>query len=226
MSTLSSILETASEQTGSSVDMAYDEILKRIVSGDLREGEPVKGTLIAKEMDLSRTPVVQAIARLTSEGVLNQELNRRAIVAAGAERWFVSLHEVRILLEPAAAAAAAGKLSTESLAELNDVARQYEAETDWEKQRETAYRFDFALHTAIANRSGNLMIRSIIAKCMSFKRFAYRIPNDLPERLDRSHREHKEILHAMEQGDSDTAHAAMLFHLRSTFRDLPNDHVV
>lgn len=226
MSSLSSILETASEQSGSSVDLAYDEILRRIVSGELREGEPVKGALIAKEMGVSRTPVVQAIARLSSEGVLNQELNRRAIVAAGAERWFVSLHEVRILLEPAAAAAAAGRLSLTTRKELNEVARQYEAEADWEKRREKAYRLDFALHTAIAEQSGNLMIRSIIARCMSFKRFAYRIPNDLPERLDRSHREHLEILQAVEAGDSETAHAAMLFHLRSTFRDLPNERVV
>ena len=226
MSSLSSILDTASEQSGSSVDLAYDEILRRIVSGELREGEPIKGALISREMGVSRTPVVQAIARLTAEGVLNQELNRRAIVAAGAERWFVSLHEVRILLEPAAASAAAGKLSRQTLEELNEVARQYEAEADWQARRETAYRLDFALHTAIAEKSGNLMIRSIIAKCMSFKRFAYRIPNDLPERLDRSHREHLEILQAVQAGDADTAHAAMLFHLRSTFRDLPNDHVV
>ena len=226
MQSLTSILETASEKSGSSVDLAYDELLRRIVSGELREGEPVKGAAIAKEMGLSRTPVVQAISRLNSEGVLRQELNQRATVAAGAERWFVSLHEVRILLEPQSASAAAGNLSTDNLNTLNQLAREFEAETHWEARREAAYRLDFALHTAIADACGNLMIRSIIDKCMSFKRFAYRVPNDLPERLERSHREHLEILHAVEQGDSDTAAAAMLFHLRSTFRDLPNDHVV
>jgi len=226
MSTISTTLETASKQSGSSVDLAYDEILRRIVCGDLREGEPVKGALIAKEMGLGRTPVVQAIAMLSSEGVLTQELNRRAIVAAGAEGWLVSLHEVRVLLEPSIAATAAGKLSKDALLELKELARKFEAEPDWEARREAAYRLDFALHTAIANVSSNLMIRSIIDKCMSFKRFAYRVPNDLPERLERSHREHLEIMQALEQGDAETAEAAMLFHLRSTFRDLPNDQVV
>lgn len=208
------------------MDQAYDELLRRIVSGELREGEPIKGALIAKEMGLSRTPVVQAISRLTSEGVLKQELNRRAIVAAGAERWFVSLHEVRILLEPAAAKQAAGKLHPETLTMLNELTRRFEAESAWEARREAAYSLDFALHTTIADHSGNLMIRSIIEKCMSFKRFAYRIPNDVPERLERSHHEHLQILQAIEHGDSDTAHAAMLFHLQSTYRDLPDAQVV
>lgn len=226
MKPFETILETASEQSGSSVDLAYDELLRRIVSGELREGEPIKGALLAKEMGLSRTPVIQAISRLTSEGVLTQELNRRAIVAAGAERWFVSLHEVRILLEPAAARQSAGKLPKEHLSNLCELASQFEAESEWDARREAAYRLDFALHKAIAEHSGNLMIRSIIDKCMSFKRFAYRIPNDMPERLERSHREHLDILQAIEDADADMAYAAMLFHLRSTFRDLPNIHVV
>ena len=219
-------METASEQSGSSVDLAYDELLRRIVSGELHEGEPIKGALIAKEMGLSRTPVVQAISLLTSEGVLKQEMNRRAIVAAGADRWFVNLHEVRILLEPTAAQQAAGKLDGETINTLNELVSQFESVTAWGDRREAAYRLDFALHTAIAVHSGNLMIRSIVDKCMSFKRFAYRIPNDIPERLDRSHREHIEILQAVANGNAETAYAAMLFHLRSTFRDLPNTRVV
>ena len=226
MITSESIMKTASEQSGSSVDIAYDELLKRIVNGDLREGEPIKGAVIARELGLSRTPVVQAISKLTSEGLLNQELNRRAIVAAGAERWFVSLHEVRILIEPAAASEAAGGLAPETLLMLRQLAREFEAESDWDQRREAAYRFDLALHTSIADHCGNLMIRSIIDKCMSFKRFAYRVPNEVPERLDRSHREHLEILNAIECGDGATAQAAMLFHLRSTFRDLPDAHVI
>ena len=226
MTTPTTNFETAAEPSGSSVDLAYDELLRRIVSGELTEGEPIKGALIAKEMGLSRTPVVQAISRLTSEGVLKQELNRRAIVAAGADRWFVNLHEVRILLEPAAAQQAAGKLDGDTIQSLNELACRFESEIEWDARRDAAYSLDFALHTTIADHAGNLMIRSIVDRCMSFKRFAYRIPNDIPERLDRSHREHMEILHAVANGNAETAHAAMLFHLRSTFRDLPNTRVV
>ena len=215
----------APETTPSSVDLAYDEMLRRIVFGELTEGAPIKGSSITKEMGLSRTPVVQAIAKLCSEGLATQELNHRATVAEGAGRWFLSLHEVRILLEPAAAATAATSMSSEVVGELHRLANNFEnAQKD--SRREAAFLLDRCLHISIAEASGNLMIESIIRKCMDFKRFAYQVPNDPPERLERSHREHLEILKALEQRDSEMASTAMLFHLRSTFRELPDTHVV
>ena len=210
----------------SSVDVAYDEILQRIVSGEIREGEPIRGSALAKKLGLSRTPVIQAINRLSSTGLLKQELNHRATVASGAERWFISLHEVRILLEPHAAGVAAHNLSPEALSQLRSLANEFERQDQVTEQREAAFRFDHALHTTIAEASGNLMIQTIVHQCMSFKRFAYRIPNDPPERLLRSHGEHLEILRALQEKDSDTASAAMLFHLRSTFRGLSEPKVV
>ena len=178
----------------SSVDSAHDAILKQIVTGELKEGEPVKGSVLAKTLGLSRTPVTQAIERLCSEGLLTQELNHRATVAVGAERWFMSLHEVRILLEPHAAQVAARSFPAEYVKRLHALADDFEGESDTQRQREFAFQLDHALHTSIAEASGNLMIQSIIQRCMSFKRFAYLIPNDPPERLSRSHGEHLEIL--------------------------------
>lgn len=226
MSDATALTESTTNPSGSSVDIAYDEILRQIVTGELREGEPIKGSVLADSLGLSRTPVVQAISRLCAAGLLKQELNHRATVAVGAERWFMSLHEVRILLEPQAARAAAGAMSSEAIEHLHELAKEFEGESDFEKQRQAAFRLDYALHIAIAEASNNLMIQSIVQQCMSFKRFAYRVPNDPPERLARSHREHLEILRAIEQRDAETAAAAMLFHLRSTFREPPDTHVV
>ncbi|MEM7477334.1 MAG: GntR family transcriptional regulator [Planctomycetota bacterium] len=210
----------------STTDLAYEEILKRIVRGDLAEGSPIKGSCIAEELGVSRTPVVQAIARLVAEGVLHQELNHRAIVAQGAGSWFHNVHEVRLLLEPAAARAASGNLPKSILEELYKLSEAFDPEHGLEALREFAFQFDHALHSSIAHSSGNLLLCSIIQKCMSFKRFAYRVPNDPLDRLTRSHQEHLEILRAIESGDAETAAAAMLFHLRSTSRELPDKKVI
>ncbi len=218
--------EGTGDQSVSSADFVYEEILKRIVQGVLREGSPLRGSTIAAELGVSRTPVAQAIARLVAEGVLNQELNHRAIVATGAERWFISVHEVRILLEPAAAAASAGSVPAEQLEKLEGLSEAVNLDADSSQLRDAAFRFDHALHNAIAECSGNLLLKSIIQKCMSFKRFAYRVPNDPLERLTRSHHEHLQILKALKHGDSEFASSAMLLHLRSTVSELPDHHVV
>jgi DNA-binding GntR family transcriptional regulator len=209
----------------SSVDVVYDEILGRIVRGELEVGSPIKGSSVASELGTSRTPVAKAIERLCTEGLLSQEHNHRAVVAAGAERWFMNLHEVRILLEPAAAASAAGTLTQAVLQRLHSLATAFH-QSDESAKREAAFQFDYELHVSIADASGNLLAKSIIRKCMSYKRFAYSNPDDPIERLERSHREHLEILLAIEHGDRDMASAAMSFHLHSTVTTLRDRHVV
>jgi DNA-binding GntR family transcriptional regulator len=224
MSEMAVFLESACDRR-STVDVVYDEILGRIVRGELEVGNPIKGACVASELGTSRTPVAKAIERLCTEGLLSQEHNHRAVVAAGAERWFMNLHAVRILLEPSAAAAAAGSLKQPVLQRLRSLAETFDQRKETTR-REAAFQFDHELHVSIADASGNLLMKSIIRKCMSYKRFAYNNPNDPIERLERSHREHLEILLAIEHGDRDMASAAMSFHLRSTVATLPESHVV
>ncbi|MBL8829510.1 MAG: GntR family transcriptional regulator, partial [Planctomycetaceae bacterium] len=100
------------------VDNVYEQILLQIVRGELKGGTELKSTVLASQLGVSRTPVVQALQRLTADGIVSQELNKRAIVREGAENWLVEMHELRELLEPAAAAQAAIHIKDEDLARL------------------------------------------------------------------------------------------------------------
>ena len=93
------------------VEAVYEQILLQIVSGALTGGGEIKSTLLAKQLGLSRTPVVQALQRLAADGLVTLEMNKRAVVRPGAENWLVELHELREWLEPPAAARAALHLS-------------------------------------------------------------------------------------------------------------------
>ena len=50
----------------------YDQILSAIVNGDIRPGERLIQEQIAAEINVSRTPVREALLRLEQEGVLVQ----------------------------------------------------------------------------------------------------------------------------------------------------------
>lgn len=199
------------------VDEVYREILKRIIRGDLPGGTELKSTLLAREMNTSRTPVIQALARLTSDGIVTQQKNQRASVATGAEHWLVDLHELRILLEPKAAALAAGKMDQEKLVHLHKLSESAlpGKEKNW---TDAAYLFDYHLHTLIAEASENLPLKETILKCMSFKHIAYEIGEDSPQILERGYYEHLKILEAVETGHSEIASSAMLFHLQNSAR--------
>jgi DNA-binding GntR family transcriptional regulator len=198
----------------SRVDEVYAEILLRIVRGELRGGTQLKSTQIARQLGLSRTPVVQALQRLAADGIVTLEMNKRALVRPGAENWLVEIHELRELLEPAAAAKAAERITDEDLARLDElaIAARPHSHGDWQA---AAQAFDFALHLTIAERSGNFALGEALRKIWKFKRISYLAAPEPAQTLEKGYAEHLALLAALRARDAETARAAMLFHLRS-----------
>lgn len=209
----------------SRVDEVYHQILLRIVRGDIRGGEKLKSTELAQSLGLSRTPVVQALQRLASDGIVTLEVNKRAVVRPGAENWLVEIHQMRELLEPHAADLAAERITDEELANLKALAEEARpgGKKDW---TEAAQRFDYALHLAIAGSCGNLALCEAIKKCWSFKRISYEAGEDSPEAVARGFNEHMAILEALLKRDRRTASVAMLFHLRAAAAYRPKATIV
>jgi DNA-binding GntR family transcriptional regulator len=198
----------------SRVDEVYEQILLQIVRGELTAGTELKSTQLAQQLRLSRTPVVQALQRLAADGIVTLELNKRAVVRPGAENWLVEIHELRELLEPAAAAKAALRMSEEELQRLAALAAaaQPHSQPAWEA---AAQQLDFALHLAIAGSAGNFALGETIRKIWTFKRISYLAAPEPAATLERGYSEHVAILSALQARDAETARAAMLFHLRS-----------
>ena len=135
------------------VDGVYDRILLRIVRGELGGGAELKSTQLARELGVSRTPVVQALQRLEADGIVVHEVNRRAVVRPGAENWLMEVHQLREFLEPPAAAMAAVRIGEEAVARLRgQAALARPGRRGWAA---AAREFDYALHLAIADNCGN-----------------------------------------------------------------------
>lgn len=198
----------------SSVEAVYQRILLDIVRGELAGGTELKSTQLAQRLGLSRTPVVQALQRLAADGIVSQEVNKRAVVRPGAEKWLMEIHEMRELLEPRAAELAAQQFPEEEVARLRGLAEEARpgVRPDW---LEAAQRFDFELHLAIARACGNFALGEAIRKCWAFKRLSYQAVPEKPASLEKGYQEHVAVLDALAAHDPQTARAAMLFHLRS-----------
>lgn len=209
----------------SRVEDVYHEILARIVRGELPGGSELKSTQLAGALGVSRTPVVQALSRLIADGIVTQRMNMRAVVRPGAENWLVEVHELRLLLEPAAAARAAQYMPLEAIQQLQRQAEAVDPQSDpdWVKR---AREFDFALHLGIAEHASNQPLRGAIEKCWQYKRLSYALAADETETLLRGYRDHRTILAAIVARDAATAAAAMELHLRLASSYRPDGRVV
>lgn len=84
---------------GSARIRAYRYLYQKIASGDLPPGSTISELILAKELAISRTPIREAIGRLTAEGLIEQSPHRKAVVAQFNRRDIIELYELRKVLE-------------------------------------------------------------------------------------------------------------------------------
>ena len=206
--------EIVDPERRSLADEAHDRILLKIIRGELTAGTELKTTKLAETLGMSRTPVMQALSRLTADGIVDQSLNQRATVRPGAENWLVDLHQVRQLLEPEAAGACVGRIPGEVLADLELLVKDSKPGVAGSWQ--TAARWlDQALHLVIAEFGGNLAMRAIIRRCWSYKRLSYEAGNDSDRHLREGWKPPAAIVAALREGNAATVSGLMEEHLRS-----------
>lgn len=68
-------------ETTSLVDVAYDDLLARITSFQVKAGAPLSEVKISKELNISRTPIREALQRLEKEGLVQRTESARFTVA-------------------------------------------------------------------------------------------------------------------------------------------------
>jgi DNA-binding GntR family transcriptional regulator len=89
--------------TNANSSTAYERIREAIVDGRFRPGQRLVEQRIAEELDLSRTPIREALRSLEAEGLVVIEVNRGAVVRPVEATDIDDLYELRARLESYAA---------------------------------------------------------------------------------------------------------------------------
>jgi DNA-binding GntR family transcriptional regulator len=139
-------------QIQSVVDHVYAALRERILSGDLPRGARLRQALLADELGVSRTPLREALRRLSTEGLVEFSPNRGATVS---ELDFGDMRHAwsaRVALEPGAARLAAQLREPAAIAGLREaVAEQRRAPSD----KAHSYAANRGFHLALAAASRN-----------------------------------------------------------------------
>lgn len=189
----------------------YQTLLEAICRGRIPRGAVLSAVSLSTQLQVSRTPVVEAIRRLTADGLLSAETGRKARVVKFTSEEIVDIYEMRRLLEGSAAERAATRISSESLKELLGVAKSLaeQPSVDW---TERAHDFDRKLHEAIAKSSGSPRLVQDIARYRLLVRGLCQMSGS-EQNLKAALREHQQILRALRRRDPARARVAMVKHI-------------
>jgi DNA-binding GntR family transcriptional regulator len=199
-------------------DRAYSEIRGLILSGEASPGSQLKEEQLAEICGVSRTPVRDALRRLETELFVVRSDSQRAYVANWSHEEVEEIFTLRAMLEAHAASRAASRFSPETLGKL-------------ERSNE---RLETAVQRGEPDLAGfldsNRTFHAVIIEVAQSPRLAATLATFVEQpivrrtalhygraQLERSMREHRELIQAFRAGDSGWAAALMTAHISRAY---------
>ena len=204
----------------SSVDYVYDEIKSLIMNKKLIPGQRLPEISIAKQLNVSRTPVREALRRLVNEGLVVLIPNGGARLASPSVQEIQDAFELRVYLECLSARKAVKRITPVQICMLEE---QIQAEVQVFKERdlECYLNINKTFHSIIAKASGNVILYEYITNILS-RTFVYMtffesfFDFDSNPSLD----EHRKIVEALKAGNEENLVELMEEHIAMTEKQI------
>lgn len=207
--------EAARNEAKTRSEFVYLQLRDALTSGALKPGERVMEVEVAEWLQVSRTPVREALRRLESEGLLRIEPRLGLVVASISREAMQELYTMREVLEGTAARLCALRATDLDLLALEElVKREAKLQGDGAALARHNRQFHEALHRGAHNR---YLERSLAAVNDTMYLLG---PSQmlLPGRAKLARTEHAELFRCIKARDAEAAEAAAREHIRSAQR--------
>jgi DNA-binding GntR family transcriptional regulator len=195
-------------------EQVYAALSEEILEGDLVSGTSLTELDLAARFSVSRTPVREALTRLSAEGLLVPLGSRGLMVRPLTGNELTSVYELRVALELQAVRLAANRADSKVFSELK---QQLESASDLVFGNKADLRSFYDLHerfdSAIQEAIDSPFLSAALASLQLHLKRIRRITRHNPQRLIQAAHETAIVAGAIARGDSDVAEAAMRVHL-------------
>ena len=188
-------------------------VRRAILNGELTSGSRLVQADLAARLDVSTTPVREALRDLATEGLVQFDSHRGAIVTELSEDDLHDIYELRLVLEPLAMRQAAGKVSDELLERLRRLhARMLDEPhaAEWVDHNRV---FHMAVYETAASPRLAAIIRNLQDASVMYIGASL---HSQPSLRDEANEDHAVILDALERRDVEAAVEAVERHLRTS----------
>lgn len=202
-------------------ERAYVTLRSDIINWRLTPGTVLGEVELSERLGVSRTPIREALAKLTAEGLTEPQSGRGLVVSEISLDHLDELFELRTALECKAAELAAQRRNPDVFLDLHEklvnagelITAQDPARTDYYR---LAGELDNAVDAAVGNHYLNLALKNLRVHLVRVRRLG----KDNPARLRDAAREHAAIALAIAHGNPTVASAATTIHLDNSLRHL------
>ncbi len=187
-----------------------------IIQNQLSPGDRIREREICKKLDVSRTPLREALQKLASEGLIELVPNRGAVITAPSAEEIADMLQVLGVLEAFAGERACNSITQEEINEIK--ALQYEMLAAFSRgDRLKYFKLNQRIHLSIVKASRSATLLSLHSR-LNARLYRIRYQSNLKnEKWGSAVEEHDNILSALEKRDSTTLSYLLRQHLKNTW---------
>ena len=196
-------------------DLVYLELKHKILTGEIVSQTRLMEIDLSEKMNVSRTPIREAIKRLADDGLVKVEPRRGAYVANISIKDMLEVFEVREDMEGFVAKLAAQRITDEEKEQLKAIAREYEKAIEEADDKEKIIALDEKFHNFIVKCSGNETLSELVNYVQELSlRFRYLYYDD-SSLYESTLEQHNRIMEAINGGRAEDARAEADAHVKT-----------
>ncbi len=186
-------------------DRAYLFLRDRLITLQIRPGEPIDDVAVAGELGVGRTPVREALKRLEDDSLVIAYPRRGTFATSVDITDLAHINEIRLHLEPLAARRAAELATPAQRAEMLELLDHLATISDPSRTGTELMRLDLAVHRTLYRAAGNPHLENVLIRYHNLATRIFCLFLDrLPHVADHVN-EHTALLTAVLDGDADRA---------------------
>ncbi len=193
-------------------ELALQALRERIRSGQLRPGERLRVDELTRELDMSPTPIREALRLLQADRLIDYRAHHGIVVAEISADTTAEVYHLRALLEPLAVELAVPPLTDAHLQKLERLHERH-AGAPTSKGGAAVSERNRAWHWAIYEASGWPILNDLVRQL--WEAFPWRTMWALPGRRTLSLEQHEAVMEAIRAGDAALAAERMREHVTS-----------
>lgn len=193
--------------------MVADILRNKILSGEIVAGEALRQEALAKEFDVSRIPVREALLQLEAQGLVAFEPHKGAIATELSPAKIHELFQLRAMIECHVLENSIDNMTEADFDTADKIVQAFETAVETGSQVESWSDLNYQLHAALYKAADLPQAKEII-ESLNLKSDRYiRLQLLLTSRIDKAEQEHSELLSLCRQRDKVAACALLKKHI-------------
>lgn len=196
-------------------EMAYKSIKEAILTGDMKKNAFYSEPSLAKMLDISRTPIREALQDLSGEGFVEAVPKRGYRIRSFDVEEVENLYDFRMAIELAIVSRVAEMIDEYQLVQIENIHRLDNLAAE-KNDLKSFVKINRDFHRYLASLTNNPYFIDSLNKVLELIEWAALNVPGRDRRPPQAVKEHKRIFNALKEKNPNKAHAAMEAHLISS----------